>query len=150
MREWICGRCYTRLTGETAGTCPSCGGEDVVPAGSPRGAQLAAAVAPAPPPPPVMLPPPIPVAIKDGHVVCPNCYAVGWPKRQGPSSAAQIVLILIAVVGFLFFWPFGLAMLLIVIVYSLVPSKTVCAKCGALGVVPGSSPRAQELLSGRR
>jgi hypothetical protein len=37
MREWICGRCYTRTKAEAARACPSCGAEDVVPADSPRG-----------------------------------------------------------------------------------------------------------------
>ena len=44
MRKWICGRCHVRLTGETAGTCPRCGGDDVVPVDSPRGASIVAAL----------------------------------------------------------------------------------------------------------
>jgi hypothetical protein len=47
MIDWICARCLTRLRGEVAGICPSCGGADVVPIDTPRGGQLAAAIAPA-------------------------------------------------------------------------------------------------------
>jgi hypothetical protein len=144
---WICGRCYTQLVGDAAGVCPSCGSEDVIPAESPRGQQLAAGVAlPGPSGAgAIVVPRPPP-----GAVVCPTCYSVGPPMTTGPSSAAQLVLVMLTIAAFVAFWPVGLFLLLIVVVYSLTPTKNLCRGCGNVGVVPGDSQRALEILSGRR
>lgn len=144
MTEWICGRCYTRLTGEAAGVCPACGAEDVVPVASPRGQQMAAAAVATP-----AMAAPLPPLAED-VMVCPSCYAVARPSRSGPSSLAQFFLVLLMLGAFLIFWPVGLVLLLIIVIYSMQRTRTLCAKCGNEGVIPGNSERAQQILNGRR
>jgi hypothetical protein len=150
MQEWICGRCFTRLTGDAAGQCPACGGDDVVPAQSPRGAMLVAQSTPPVYAPAPALPPPM--AINPRHVVCPNCYVVDFPKTQGASSGAQIILVFLAIgIGLFVNWIIGLVLFVVLLIYTAAsPTKKTCANCGANTVVPGNSPRAEELVNGRR
>lgn len=139
--EWICGRCYTRLTGEAAGVCPACGGEEVVPTASPRGQQLAANVAP---PAPAIVDRPRP-----GQVVCPTCYAVAPPKTTGAGAVTWLLGLVFIGIGLFVHWlAFGVVFLLGI--YQAASTKKVCAKCGNQGVVPGDSKRAREILSGKR
>lgn len=140
--DWICGRCCTRLAGETAGVCPACGGEDVIPVGSPRGAQLVAASAPQPVQPTPLFGPataqPMPLPpLNPGVSICPACHVAGTPRDTGPNSMAQLFLIAMAIVGFVFFWPAGALLLLVIVIYSVQPARKVCGHCG-------------EVLSGRR
>jgi hypothetical protein len=144
MAEWICGRCYTRLTGEAAGVCPACGGDDVIPAASPRGQQLIASSTPPVSAQPAVVPRPAP-----GHVVCPTCYAVGPAKSHGPGAVTWLLGLVFMGIGLFVTWLAFIPAILLGI-YQAVATKKVCSHCGNVGIVPGDSQRALEILSGRR
>lgn len=150
MRTWICARCFTQLTGETAGVCPSCGAEEVVPLESPRGQALLSQAMPMGPPaqaqavamprPPVALPP-----TRPGDVVCPSCLSVGQPLKTGTGPVGKLIFVLMTIVAFIFIWPVGLLFLLLLMVDA-ATSKTKCRGCGNVGVIPATSPGARDLL----
>ena len=152
--DLVCGRCYARAYGAvTERHCPTCGADELVPAASPRGAQIIASSAPptaAPviPAAPVFAPTPGPLPrfeIPPGHNICSSCYEISRPKNVGPGVITGLMIVLTAVGGFFFFPLWILAVLFAI--YMAVGQKRVCRACGSSSLVPPDTERGQELLA---
>ncbi|MDQ1340325.1 MAG: hypothetical protein QG567_1482 [Campylobacterota bacterium] len=80
--------------------------------------------------------------------ICSSCGYKGYPKKSikyGGSAAMEIFLWLVTLLFFVVFFPFGIILLLVSIVYSFsrISNKTktsICPKCKNSTMIPCDSP----------
>ena len=83
-------------------------------------------------------------------VVCTVCKSQGRIKRQAKGSfLVELVLWMFSVVMLLVFFPLAITGL-IYSLWRIVGKRRVCRSCGSEAIVPLSSPRGRELVSGQQ
>jgi len=78
------------------------------------------------------------------YYVCANCLYGGPAKRKG-TGCAMAVLALLTLGVTIVFWP-AIFLLLILLVVDQAMQKKICRGCGSEQLVPGRSPRGQQML----